>query len=186
MYAHVHDVRKIRLASELLPVLADTVEDDYRRVDRITEYRKERRDDVGVDRDKEQRVDRKHNEQVVDQAADSRETGVELEPYPDIDQHKHDSDGDREYRFSGKRAADSRLYRGDLRVMRIRFGVFRQKRLFQSDLLFGMFIAVLGCYCGLKAPEGAEGVGIATTRSVVSAIIVIFIMNCFLSLILYK
>ena len=53
-------------------------------------------------------------------------------------------------------------------------------------VVFGMFIAVLGCYCGLKAPAGAEGVGIATTRSVVSAIIVIFIMNCFLSLILYK
>ncbi len=52
--------------------------------------------------------------------------------------------------------------------------------------VFGMFIAVLGCYCGLKAPAGAEGVGVATTRSVVSAIIVIFIMNCFLSLILYK
>jgi phospholipid/cholesterol/gamma-HCH transport system permease protein len=52
--------------------------------------------------------------------------------------------------------------------------------------VFGMFIAVLGCYCGLKAPAGAEGVGVATTRSVVSAIIVIFIVNCFLSLILYK
>ena len=51
---------------------------------------------------------------------------------------------------------------------------------------FGVVIAILGCYCGLKAPEGAEGVGVATTRSVVSAIIVIFIANCFLSLILYK
>lgn len=52
--------------------------------------------------------------------------------------------------------------------------------------VFGMFIAVLGCYFGLRAPAGAEGVGVATTRSVVSAIIVIFVMNCFLSLILYK
>ena len=38
----------------------------------------------------------------------------------------------------------------------------------------------------VMAEAGAEGVGVATTRSVVSAIIVIFIMNCFLSLILYK
>lgn len=51
---------------------------------------------------------------------------------------------------------------------------------------FGVVIAVLGCYCGLKAPEGAEGVGIATTRSVVSSIIVIFMLNCFMSLILYR
>lgn len=52
--------------------------------------------------------------------------------------------------------------------------------------VFGVIIAILGCYAGLHAPEGAEGVGVATTRSVVSAIIVIFIANCFLSLILYK
>ena len=53
-------------------------------------------------------------------------------------------------------------------------------------VFFGAIIAVLGCYCGLNAPEGAEGVGIATTRSVVSSIIAIFVSNCFLSLILYK
>lgn len=52
--------------------------------------------------------------------------------------------------------------------------------------VFGIVIAILGCYCGLKAPDGAEGVGIATTRSVVSSIIVIFILNCFLSLIIYR
>ena len=52
--------------------------------------------------------------------------------------------------------------------------------------VFGIVIAILGCYHGLKAPEGAEGVGIATTRSVVSSIIVIFMLNCFLSLILYR
>lgn len=51
---------------------------------------------------------------------------------------------------------------------------------------FGIVIAILGCYYGLNAPEGAEGVGIATTRSVVSSIIVIFMLNCFLSLILYR
>lgn len=52
--------------------------------------------------------------------------------------------------------------------------------------VFGMIVALLGCYFGLNSPEGAEGVGVATTRSVVASIIVIFIANCFLSLILYK
>lgn len=52
--------------------------------------------------------------------------------------------------------------------------------------VFGAVIAILGSYCGLKAPEGAEGVGIATTRSVVSSIIVIFMLNCFLSVILFR
>ena len=55
-----------------------------------------------------------------------------------------------------------------------------------KSVVFGIIIAVLGCYCGLKAPNGAEGVGLATTRSVVSAIIMIFCANCFLSLILYQ
>ena len=53
-------------------------------------------------------------------------------------------------------------------------------------LVFGIVIAVLGCYYGMKAPEGAEGVGKATTRSVVSAIVVIFMLNVFLSMVLYK
>lgn len=53
-------------------------------------------------------------------------------------------------------------------------------------VVFGVIIAVLGCYCGLNAPEGAEGVGVATTRSVVSAIIMIFCANCFLSMMLYQ
>lgn len=52
--------------------------------------------------------------------------------------------------------------------------------------VFGVIIAILGCYCGLKAPDGAEGVGLATTRSVVSSIIVIFVANCVLSLLLYQ
>ena len=53
-------------------------------------------------------------------------------------------------------------------------------------VVFGMIIALLGCYCGLKSPAGAEGVGVATTRSVVSAIIMIFCANCFLSMMLYQ
>lgn len=52
-------------------------------------------------------------------------------------------------------------------------------------VFFGNVIAVLGCYYGLHAPEGAAGVGRATTRTVVASIIVIFILNALLTLILY-
>ena len=55
-----------------------------------------------------------------------------------------------------------------------------------KSVFFGVVIAIIGCYQGLNAPEGAEGVGKATTRSVVGSIIVIFIANCFMSLILYR
>ncbi|MBE6099208.1 MAG: ABC transporter permease [Anaerovibrio sp.] len=52
-------------------------------------------------------------------------------------------------------------------------------------VVFGGVIAILGCYYGMKAPEGAEGVGKATTKSVVSAIVVIFMVNVLLSMIIY-
>lgn len=48
-------------------------------------------------------------------------------------------------------------------------------------VFFGNVIAVLGCYYGLNCPEGAEGVGKATTKTVVSSIIVIFILNAVLT-----
>ena len=51
--------------------------------------------------------------------------------------------------------------------------------------VFGAIIAIVGCYKGLTAPNGAEGVGLATTASVVLSIILIFITNYFLSIILY-
>lgn len=51
--------------------------------------------------------------------------------------------------------------------------------------VFGAIIAIVGCYKGLNAPNGAEGVGLATTASVVLSIILIFITNYFLSIVLY-
>lgn len=51
--------------------------------------------------------------------------------------------------------------------------------------VFGAIIAIVGCFKGLYAPNGAEGVGLATTESVVLSIILIFITNYFLSVILY-
>lgn len=53
-------------------------------------------------------------------------------------------------------------------------------------MFFGGIIAIIGCYRGLSAAPGAEGVGKATTSSVVSSIILIFIFNYFLSLLLYR
>lgn len=52
-------------------------------------------------------------------------------------------------------------------------------------IFFGNVIAVLGCYYGLNCPEGAEGVGKATTRTVVTSIIVIFILNAVLTFFIY-
>jgi phospholipid/cholesterol/gamma-HCH transport system permease protein len=47
--------------------------------------------------------------------------------------------------------------------------------------VFGLLIAIIGCWQGLKAEGGAEGVGRATTRTVVIASIAILILNFFLS-----
>ena len=53
-------------------------------------------------------------------------------------------------------------------------------------VFFGNVIAVLGCYYGLHCPNGAEGVGKATTRTVVTSIIVIFILNALLTFFIYR
>jgi phospholipid/cholesterol/gamma-HCH transport system permease protein len=53
-------------------------------------------------------------------------------------------------------------------------------------VFFGGVIAIIGCYKGMTAEAGAEGVGRATTASVVSSIIIIFISNYFLSMLLYR
>lgn len=48
-------------------------------------------------------------------------------------------------------------------------------------VFFGLIIAIIGCWQGLKAKGGAEGVGKATTQAVVIASISILIVNFFLS-----
>lgn len=52
-------------------------------------------------------------------------------------------------------------------------------------IFFGNVIAVLGCYYGLHCPDGAAGVGHATTQTVVTSIIVIFILNALLTFLIY-
>lgn len=50
---------------------------------------------------------------------------------------------------------------------------------------FGAAIATIGCYCGYTALRGAEGVGVAATKSVVLASISIFILNYVLTVLLF-
>ena len=42
-----------------------------------------------------------------------------------------------------------------------------------KTIVFGVLIALAGCWCGLSAPAGAEGVGIAATRGVVLSIMLV-------------
>ncbi|MBP2664488.1 MAG: mlaE [Firmicutes bacterium] len=53
-------------------------------------------------------------------------------------------------------------------------------------MVFGVIVAIIGCHKGLTTAQGAEGVGQATTGSVVLSIILIFISNYFLSVALYQ
>lgn len=50
--------------------------------------------------------------------------------------------------------------------------------------IFGAIIAIIGCWQGLRAKGGAEGVGRATTRTVVLSSINILIVNFFISKVL--
>lgn len=54
-----------------------------------------------------------------------------------------------------------------------------------KGILFGGIVAVIGCYEGLNTKKGAQGVGAATTNSVVFSMIIIFILNYFLSMLLF-
>lgn len=54
-----------------------------------------------------------------------------------------------------------------------------------KSLVFGIIIAIVGCFEGLNAKGGAEGVGRATTVSVVSSFILIIVADCLLTGIFY-
>ncbi len=51
--------------------------------------------------------------------------------------------------------------------------------------VFGLIIALLGCYHGFNSKRGAQGVGLATTNAVVSASILILLSNYFLTQMLF-
>jgi phospholipid/cholesterol/gamma-HCH transport system permease protein len=54
-----------------------------------------------------------------------------------------------------------------------------------KTVFFGMIIALVGCYEGLKTKGGAEGVGRATTLSVVTSFILIIATDCFFTALFY-
>ena len=51
--------------------------------------------------------------------------------------------------------------------------------------VFGAVIALVGAYKGMNTKMGAEAVGFSTTSSVVTSIILVFILNYFLSSVLF-
>src|SRR3989338_4673098 len=54
-----------------------------------------------------------------------------------------------------------------------------------KSVVFAITISMIGCYMGLKAKGGAEGVGKATTLSVVTSFILIILFDCMLTGIFY-
>jgi len=54
-----------------------------------------------------------------------------------------------------------------------------------KSVFFGMIIALVGCHQGLSVEGGAEGVGNATTGSVVKSFIMIIVMDCFFTFMFY-
>jgi phospholipid/cholesterol/gamma-HCH transport system permease protein len=54
-----------------------------------------------------------------------------------------------------------------------------------KSFFFGAAISTIGCYCGYNALRGAEGVGVAATKSVVLSSISIFVLNYILTLLLF-
>lgn len=54
-----------------------------------------------------------------------------------------------------------------------------------KSVVFGMTISIIGCYQGLDAKGGAEGVGKATTLSVVTSFILIILFDCILTALFY-
>ncbi|HLD69976.1 MAG TPA: ABC transporter permease, partial [Candidatus Omnitrophota bacterium] len=54
-----------------------------------------------------------------------------------------------------------------------------------KTVFFGMIIAIVGCHQGLTVKGGADGVGKATTVSVVRSFIMIIMMDCIFTTMFY-
>ena len=55
-----------------------------------------------------------------------------------------------------------------------------------KSIVFGALIAVIGCSWGLTTTGGAKGVGQSTTTAVVTALLAIFVVNFFLSWVMFQ
>jgi len=72
--------------------------------------------------------------------------------------------------------------------LRVTFEALLYKDIFTGllkTIFFGMIIAIVSCYEGFKVKGGAEGVGRATTRSVVFSFIMIIIADCIFTALFY-
>jgi len=72
--------------------------------------------------------------------------------------------------------------------MNVTFDALLYKDLFTGlfkTIFFGMIIAFVSCYEGFNVEGGAEGVGQATMRSVVTTFIMIIIADCFFTAVFY-
>ncbi|MBF0494334.1 MAG: ABC transporter permease [Candidatus Omnitrophica bacterium] len=54
-----------------------------------------------------------------------------------------------------------------------------------KSLSFAWIISIVSCYEGMNSDGGAEGVGKATTRSVVNSFIIVIIVDCFFTALFY-
>ncbi|MFC1576666.1 MlaE family ABC transporter permease, partial [Candidatus Omnitrophota bacterium] len=54
-----------------------------------------------------------------------------------------------------------------------------------KSIVFAIVICVISCFEGMRAREGAEGVGKATTSSVVRSFVLIIACDCFLTALMY-
>lgn len=83
------------------------------------------------------------------------------------------------------------VYRLSIRsslYMNMTFQTLVYKDLFTGlikTVFFGMIIALIACYEGLNVKGGAEGVGKATTKSVVNTFIMIIAADCFFTALFY-
>ena len=72
--------------------------------------------------------------------------------------------------------------------LHVTFDALLYKDLFTGlfkTIFFGMIIAFVSCYEGFNVKGGAEGVGRATTRSVVTTFIMIIVADCFFTALFY-
>lgn len=50
-----------------------------------------------------------------------------------------------------------------------------------KPFIYSFVVSLIGCYYGLRASGGTQGVGKATTQAVVAAIVIVFIINTFIT-----
>jgi len=53
-----------------------------------------------------------------------------------------------------------------------------------KGLVFGLLIVIISCHQGLKANQGAVGVGRGTTRAMVYSALAVLVVNFFLTLLM--